>query len=437
MFAFLDAFLEKKFGLTANGTTPKRELIAGFTTFLAMAYITVVNPDILSDAGMDFGAVFVATCIAAAVGTLMMGVIANYPVAMAPGMGQNAFFAYTVVLGMGHTWQQALGAVAMGGFLFVVLSLFPVREWLINAIPRSLKLGISAGIGFFLAIIAFRNGGIVISDMATLVTFGDFMQPQALLMMGGFILIAALTARNVMGAVVIGMLVVTVIGWITGIADFRGVMSMPPSMAPVFMQLEIGNLLDLSMITVILTILLVDIFDTAGTLVGVASQAGMLDAHGKLPRLRQALLADSTATMLGGFIGTSSTTSYIESAAGVQAGGRTGLTAVVTGTLFLLCLFLSPLAQSIPGYATGAALLFVACLMGRSLQHLIWDDITELAPAILTALAMPFGYSISDGIGVGFISYAGIKLVAGKGRDCPTTVYVIALIFALKFAFLD
>jgi AGZA family xanthine/uracil permease-like MFS transporter len=214
-------------------------------------------------------------------------------------------------------------------------------------------------------------------------------------------------------------------------------MSIPPSMAPVFMQLEIGNLFDLSMITVILTILLVDIFDTAGTLVGVASQAGMLDADGKLPRLRQALLADSTATMLGGFIGTSSTTSYIESAAGVQTGGRTGLTAVVTGILFLLCLFFAPLAQSIPGYATGAALLFVACLMARSLEHLVWDDITELAPAVLTALSMPFGYSISDGIGVGFISYAGIKLVAGKGRTCPTTVYVIAVIFALKFAFLD
>jgi AGZA family xanthine/uracil permease-like MFS transporter len=433
MFAYLD----KKFGLTANGTTPKRELIAGLTTFLAMAYITVVNPDILSDTGMDFGAVFVATCIAAAVGTLMMGVIANYPVAMAPGMGQNAFFAYTVVLGMGHTWQQALGAVAMGGFLFILLSLFPVREWLINAIPRSLKLGISAGIGFFLAIIAFGNGGIVIGDPATLVTFGSFIAPPALLTMAGFILIAALTARDVMGAVVIGMMVVTVIGWVLGIADFRGVVSMPPSMAPVFMQLEIGNLLDISMITVILTILLVDIFDTAGTLVGVASQAGMLDAEGKLPRLRQALLADSTATMLGGFIGTSSTTSYIESAAGVQTGGRTGLTSVVTGILFLLCLFFAPLAQSIPGYATGAALLFVACLMARSLQHLQWDDITELAPAILTALAMPFGYSISDGIGVGFISYAGIKLVAGKGRECPTTVYVIALIFALKFAFLD
>lgn len=430
-------FLERRFGLTPNGSTIKREAVAGLTTFLAMAYITVVNPGILSDAGMDFGAVFVATCIAAAVGTLMMGIIANYPVAMAPGMGQNAFFAYTVVLGMGHTWQEALGAVAIGGMLFVVLSLFPVREWLINAIPRSLKLGISAGIGFFLAIIAFANGGIVIGDPATLVTFGDFLAPPALLMMCGFVLIAALTAKGVMGAVVIGMLVVTVAGWLLGIAEFHGVLSMPPSMAPVFMQLEVGNLLDLSMITVILTILLVDIFDTAGTLVGVASQAGMLDEQGRLPRLRQALLADSTATMLGGFIGTSSTTSYIESAAGVETGGRTGLTSVVTGMLFLLCLFFAPLAQSIPGYATGAALLFVACLMARSLQHLVWDDITELAPAVLTAISMPLGYSISDGIGVGFISYAAIKLVAGKRRECPTTVFVIALIFALKFAFLD
>lgn len=430
-------FLDRKFAPGSNGSSIKRELIAGLTTFLAMAYITVVNPGILSEAGMDFGAVFVATCIAAAVGTLMMGLIANYPVAMAPGMGQNAFFTYTVVLGMGHTWQQALGAVAIGGFLFVLLSLFPVREWLINAIPRSLKLGISAGIGFFLAIIAFANGGIVIGDPATLVTFGDLLSPPALLLMTGFVIIAALTAQGVTGAVVIGMLAVTVIGWLLGIAEFHGVLSLPPSMAPVFMQLEVGNLLDLSMVTVILTILLVDIFDTAGTLVGVASQAGMLDSQGRLPRLRQALLADSTATMLGGFIGTSSTTSYIESAAGVEAGGRTGLTAVVTGVLFLLCLFFAPLAQSIPGYATGAALLFVACLMARSLQHLAWDDITELAPAVLTAVAMPLGYSISDGIGVGFISYAAIKVLAGKGRECPATVFVIALIFALKFAFLD
>lgn len=433
----MNAFLERYFSLSASGTTVRRELLAGLTTFLAMAYITVVNPAILSDAGMDFGAVFVATCIAAAIGTVMMGVIANYPVAMAPGMGQNAFFAYTVVLGMGHTWQQALGAVTVAGVLFIAMSLLPIREWLINAIPRSLKLGICAGIGFFLGLIAFSNGGIVIGDPATLVALGDLTAGPALLMFGGFIMIAALTARGITGGVVIGMLTVTVIGWLTGLAEFQGVMSMPPSIAPVFLQLDIGNLLELSMITVVLTILLVDIFDTAGTLVGVASQAGMLDAQGRLPRLRLALLADSTATMLGGLIGTSSTTSYIESAAGVESGGRTGLTSVITGLLFILCLFFAPLAQSIPGYATGAALLFVACLMARALERLQWDDITETAPAILTALAMPFGYSISDGIGVGFISYAGIKLVAGKGRECPSTVLVIATVFALKFAFLD
>ncbi|MES2606083.1 MAG: NCS2 family permease, partial [Pseudomonadota bacterium] len=238
----MKAWLEQKFLLTAAGTTIKREVVAGLTTFLAMAYITVVNPDILSDAGMDFGAVFVATCLTAAIGTLIMGVVANYPVAMAPGMGQNAFFAYTVVLGMGHSWQEALGAVFIAGLLFIALSLLPVREWLINSIPRSLKLGISAGIGFFLGLIAFANGGIVIGDPATLVGFGDFLAPPALLMMAGFILIAALTARNIMGAVVIGMLVVTVIGWFTGIAGFTGVMSAPPSLAPVFLQLEIGNL---------------------------------------------------------------------------------------------------------------------------------------------------------------------------------------------------
>lgn len=431
----MNAFLDRWFSLSHNGTTVRRELMAGLTTFLAMAYITVVNPSILSEAGMDFGAVFVATCLAAALGTLVMGLYANYPVAQAPGMGQNAFFTYSIVLGLGVAWQTALGAVFISGVIFIGLSVLPIREWLINAIPRSLKLGISAGIGLFLGIIALTGSGIVVANPATIVSLGDLTSSNALLLLAGFILIAALSARRVMGAVVIGMLVVTVIGWLSGSADFYGVASAPPSMTTL-LQLDIAGAFNVSMITVILTLLLVDVFDTAGTLVGVANRAGMLDEQGRLPRLRRALLADSGATTVGALLGTSSTTSFIESAAGVEAGGRTGLTAVTTAGLFLACLFVAPLAQSVPAFATGAALLFVACIMARALEHLDWENITESAPAVVTALAVPLTYSIADGIGLGFITYAAIKLLSGRPGQCPAAVYVVALVFVIKFGFL-
>jgi len=428
-------WLNTFFQLHENGTSIQRELIAGFTTFLAMAYITVVNPAILSEAGMDFGAVFVATCLAAALGSMAMGIIANYPIALAPGMGQNAFFAFGICIGMGHSWQVALGAVFVSGVLFVIISVLPVREWLINSIPRSLKLGMASGIGFFLAIIALSGGQVVVDNPATLVSFGNLAKPEPVLLMIGFVLIAALTARKVVGAVVIGILTVTIIAWASGLAEFKGVTSLPPS-ASALLELDIAGALNVSMLTVILTLLLIDVFDTAGTLVGVATRANMLDADGKLPRLRKALLADSSATAAGALLGTSSTTSYVESAAGVEAGGRTGLTAVVTGVLFLLCLFISPLAQSIPAFATGAALLFVACIMVRSLADLEWNDITETAPAVVAAISMPLSYSIADGIGLGFITYCAIKLCAGRARECPAAVYVIAAVFALKFALL-
>lgn len=431
----MNAFLDRYFGLSNSGTNIRRELMAGLTTFLAMAYITVVNPGILAEAGMDFGAVFVATCLAAALGTLVMGLYANYPVGQAPGMGQNAFFTYSIVLGLGVAWQTALGAVFISGVIFIGLSILPIREWLINAIPYSLKLGISAGIGLFLGIIALSGSGIVVANPATIVSLGDLTSPSALLLLGGFFIIAALSARRVMGAVVLGMLVVTLIGWISGSADFHGVVSTPPSMTTL-LQLDIAGAFSVSMITVILTLLLVDVFDTAGTLVGVAGRAGMLDEQGRLPRLQRALLADSGATTAGALLGTSSTTSFIESAAGVEAGGRTGLTAVTTAALFLACLFLAPLAQSVPAFATGAALLFVACIMARALEHLDWNDITESAPAIVTAIAVPLTYSIADGIGLGFISYAAIKLLSGKPQQCPPAVYVVALVFMLKFSLL-
>jgi AGZA family xanthine/uracil permease-like MFS transporter len=428
--------LSKFFKLDEHGTSVRVESMSGLTTFLAMAYITVVNPSILSQAGMDFGAVFVATCIAAAFGTIVMGLYANYPIAQAPGMAQNAFFTFGVVLGMGHNWQTALGAVFISGVIFVVLSVLPVREWLINAIPRNLKLGMAAGIGLFLGFIALKNAGIVVDHPATLVGLGELTRFEPMACIAAFVVIAALSARKVRGAVIIGILGAALVGWISGNVEFGGFVAMPPSPAPVLMQLDIAAALQWSMVTVILSMLIVDVFDTAGTLVGVATRAKLIDDDGKLPRLRRALLSDSTATIVGAVAGTSSTTSYIESAAGVEAGGRTGLTAVVCGLLFLGCLFFAPLAQSVPAYATAAALLFVACIMARSLADIDWSDITESAPAVVTAVAMPLSFSIADGIGLGFICYILIKIISGNARDCSIAAYCIAAIFALKYAFL-
>ena len=429
-------FLQRRFALAAHGATWQREVVAGVTTFLAMVYIVVVNPSVLADAGMDFGAVFVATCLAAALGTLAMGLAANYPVALAPGMGQNAFFTYTVVVGMGTDWRTALGAVFLSGVAFLLLSVWRVREWLINAIGRNLKLGICAGVGFFIALIALKNAGIVVDNPATLVAIGPLASfgPMAALL--GFAAIAALMARRLPGAIIIGMLTVTVAGWVAGEAEFHGVLSLPPSPLPVLAQLDIVGALQLSLVAVIVSFLIVDVFDTAGTLVGVATRGGLLGPDGRLPRLRGALLADSGATVAGAVLGTSSTTSYIESAAGVESGGRTGLTAVVVAGLFLLCLLFAPLAQSVPSYATSAALLLVATLMARGLADVEWDDITEAAPAAVTAIAVPLTFSVADGIGIGFIAYAAIKLLAGRPRQCPPAIYVVAAVFALKFGFL-
>lgn len=429
-------FLNDYFDLAGRGTTVSRELNAGLTTFLAMAYITVVNPLILSDAGMDFGAVFVATCTAAAFGCLVMGLLANYPVGLAPGMGQNAFFTYAVVIGSGQPWQAALGAVFISGILFVLISLSPLRAWLINSIPRNLKLGMAAGIGFFLAFIALKNAGVVVPSTATFITLGDLKSFAAVMALLGFFAITAMAARGIRSAVIIGMGVISLIAWFSGQANFVGVIAAPPSMQPVFMQLDIVQALDISMLSIILTLLLVDLFDTAGTLVAVATRAKMVDAEGRLPRLNRALIADSSATVVGALMGTSSTTSYVESAAGVESGGRTGLTAVVIGALFLLCLLFAPLAQSIPAYAAAAALLFVSGSMAQSLLGIDWEDITEATPAIITALMMPFSFSIADGIGIGFISFVIIKATAGRYREIPAAIIFIAAVFAAKFAFI-
>ncbi len=425
--------LERLFALKANRTTIGTEVLAGATTFLTMAYIIFVNPAILADAGMDRGAVFVATCVAAAIGSAVMGLWANYPIALAPGMGLNAYFTYSVVLGMGQTWQVALGAVFISGVLFLVLALTRVREAIINAIPTSLKLAISAGIGLFLGIIALKNAGLITAHPATLVTLGDVTQPPALLAAGGFIAMVALDARKVPGAILLAILGTTAAGMLLGVTPFAGVVSAPPSLAPTFMQMDVAGAVHLGLVAIVFAFLFVDLFDNAGTLIGLAHRAGMLDHKGRLPRIGRALMADSVAAMASGVVGTSTTTSYIESAAGIKAGGRTGLTAVVVALLFLAALAFSPLAASVPGYATAPALLFVACLMARGLADIGWDDMTEAVPAVVTALAMPLTFSIAHGISFGFITYVGIKLLAGRVRDINPTVAVLALAFILKY----
>ena len=428
--------LEQYFRLSENGTSVRREIIAGITTFLTLAYIIFVNPAILSDAGMDHGAVFVATCLAAAVGTAVMGLYANYPVALAPGMGLNAYFTYGVVLGMGYTWQVGLGAVFISGVLFLILSVLPVREWIINAIPRSLKIAISAGIGLFLAIIAMKNAGIVVDHPATLVGLGDLSSWPPILAAAGFCIIAGLTALRVTGAIIIAILGVTAVGVLLGVSEGGGIVSMPPSLAPTFLQMDLAGAFNVGLVSIVFAFLFVDLFDTAGTLVGLAHRAGMLDSEGKLPRLKKALMADSTATVAGAMFGTSTTTSYIESAAGMNAGGRTGLTAVVVAVLFVAALFFAPLAGIVPAYATAPALLFVACLMVRGLAEIDWDDITDVAPCVITAIAMPLTFSIATGIGFGFISYAVIKTLSGRVGEVGIAVWVLAALFVVKFAIL-
>jgi len=401
-----------------------------------MAYIIFVNPAILSDAGMDFGGVFVATCLAAAIGTAIMGFWANYPIAMAPGMGLNAFFTYGVVLGMGYAWQVALGMVFVSGIVFVIISVLPVREWIINSIPRSLKMATAAGIGLFLGIIAMKNAGIVVDNPATLVGLGDVTQWTVILAIIGFIVIAALDAMKVPGAIILGILLVTVIGIILGVSEFKGIADVPPDPGTVMFQLQMPDLLNLAIVGIVFAFLFTDLFDTTGTLIGVAHRAGLLDKDGKLPRLQRALVADSTATVIGAAAGTSPVTCYIESASGVRAGGRTGLTAVVVAVLFLLALFLSPLADTIPAYATAPALLFVACLMAQGITEVDWEDVTEYVPAVVLAMTMPFTFSITDGLAFGFISYAAIKLLSGRFGEAKPAVLVLAALFIAKYAWL-
>ncbi|MDB2386534.1 NCS2 family permease [Shewanella sp.] len=427
--------LEKLFKLKENQTSLKQEVVAGLTTFLTMAYIIFVNPMMLADAGMDHGAVFVATCLAAAIGCLIMGIIANYPIALAPGMGLNAFFTYTVVGEMGYSWETALGAVFLSGVCFLILSLVRIREWIINSIPLSLRIGIAAGIGLFLALIGLKSAGIVVANPDTLVTMGDVTAFPAVMAAVGFFLIIAMVNRGMRSAVIVSILAVTGLGLAFGEIQYQGLVSMPPSVMPTFMKMDLSGVFEISMLSVVFAFLFVDLFDTSGTLVAVAQRGGFLDDKGKMPRLNRALTADSTATIAGAMLGTSTTTSYIESTAGVSAGGRTGLTAVVVGLLFLGSLFISPLAGMVPAYATAGTLFYVAILMMSGLVHVEWEDITEAAPVVVVCLLMPLTFSIATGIAMGFIAYAMIKLMSGRYRDLRPGVVILALLFIAKFVY--
>ncbi|WP_448953138.1 NCS2 family permease [Labrys neptuniae] len=426
--------LEAFFKLKEKGTSVRTEVIAGITTFLTMAYIIFVNPQILSTTGMDHGAVFVATCVAAALGSLVMGVVAKWPIGMAPGMGLNAFFAFTVVAALHFTWQQALGAVFISGMIFLILTVTGVRRWLIDGIPHSMRSAVAAGIGMFLGLIALKSSGIIVASPATFVTLGPLNQVGTLLAILGFFIIAALDTLKVRGAILIGILVVTALSIALGASPFGGVISLPPSILPTFLQLDIMGALHAGIVHVILVFVLVEVFDATGTLIGVAKRAGLIK-EGEPNNLGRALLADSTAIAAGSLLGTSSTTAYVESVSGVQAGGRTGLTAIVVGLLFLGSLFFAPLAGSVPVYATAPALLYVACLMMRELLEVDWNDITEAAPAALTALMMPFTYSIANGLAFGFISYCALKTLSGRPGEVHPATWLVAALFVVRFAF--
>ncbi len=432
-----NGILEKFFKIKAHGSSVKNELVGGVTTFATMAYIIFVNPQIMAASGMDAGAVFVATCIGAAIGCLLMGLFANWPVGLAPGMGLNAFFSFTVVSEMGYSWEVALGAVFISGILFVGMSFYKVRQWIIESIPESLRYSMTAGVGLFLGLIGLKTAGIVVENPATLVSLGDFTKPEALLAAIAFLIIAVLSERKVFGAVLIGILSVTLVGMMLGLVHYDGFFAAPPSLAPTFMAMDIAGALNVSMISVILAFLFVNMFNTAGNLMGVAERANLTNPEtGKIEGLSKALKADSISSVAGACVGCPPVTSYVESAAGVAAGARTGLSAIVVGVLFLAAIFLSPLAGMIPAYATSGALIYVAFVMMSSMQHVDWKDFTNGAPAAITALMMPLTFSIANGIALGFITYTVLKLATGKTKDVSISMYFLAAIFIAKLVFI-
>jgi AGZA family xanthine/uracil permease-like MFS transporter len=435
MFKSLSESVSNFFNVTKQGSSVKTEVMAGVATFLTMAYITVVNPAILSTegTGMEFGAVFTATIIAAVVGTLIMGLWANWPVALAPGMGLNAFFAFGVVFGMGYTYQQALAAVFIAGLVFIALSLTPARKYIINSIPRSMKLGVGAGIGLFLAIIGLKNAGVVVDNPATLVGLGDISSWPVLLAGLGFAIMAIADKRGIPGAIIIGIIATSIIAWIFGISEIGGVVGSIPNPSHAF-SLDFSLIATAGFIGTAFAFLFVDFFDTAGTLTSVANLTDKVNKNGEVEGIDRALLADSVATSVGALAGTSNTTSYIESGAGIKEGGKTGLTAVTVAVLFALCLFFAPLAQSIPAFATAPALVFIATYFLRNLKDIEWDDVSEYAPAVLAAIIMPLTFSIAYGIALGFIAHVVIKAVSGKHADLNSGSIAIAAVSVLYFA---
>jgi|TARA_B110000879_G_scaffold75579_1_gene105414 AGZA family xanthine/uracil permease-like MFS transporter len=432
----MNRFLESLFKLQANGTNVGTEVLAGCTTFITMVYIIFVNPQMMAASGMDQGASFVGTCLAAAIACFVMGFYANWPVGMAPGMGLNAFFTYTVVGEMGYSWQIALGAVFLAGIIFVVMSVTRLRRWMLDSISLNLRIAMGAGVGLFIGFIGLKSGGIIIANGATYLSLGDFTQPQTLLAGLSFLSIAILSIRRVPGAIIIGILGITCTAIAMDLVQFNGLVAPPPSLAPTLMQLDIIGAFDVAMISVIIAFLFVNLFDTAGTLLGVANRAGLIDQKGNAKNLDRALKADSSSSVLGAFLGCPPVTSYVESSAGVEAGGRTGLTAVVVGSLFLLAIFFSPLAAIVPAYATAGALIYVAILMLSGMEALDWSDMTEILPALVTIIMIPLSFSIANGIALGFITYVAVKFFAGKRADITLGAWFLAIIFLAKFTFL-
>lgn len=430
-------FLQKAFGFDKSKNSVRTEIVAGITTFLTMAYILAVNPSIFSALdGMPNGAVFTATALAAIIGTLVMSIYAKKPFGLAPGMGLNAFFVFTVCLGMGYSWQFALTAIFIEGIIFIILSITKVREMIVNAIPKTLKNAIGAGIGLYIAFIGLQNAGIIVNDDSTLVTLGSFKSANSVLFIVGIILTAVLVILKVKGGILIGMLATTLIGIPMGITSFNGVVSLPDSVAPIFMKFEWSQILSLDMLIVVLTFLFIDMFDTIGTVVGVSVKSGMVDEEGHVDKVNEILIADAVATTAGACIGSSTTTTYIESAAGVAEGGRTGLTSFVIAACFAVALLFSPIFLAIPSAATGAVLVIVGVMMMSPIKNIEWDDYREAVPAFLTAVMMPLSYSIAHGIMLGMITYVALHACTGKIKEITPTMWVLAILFVLRYIFM-
>ena len=428
--------LDSVFKLNVNGTNIKKEVLAGFTTFITMSYIIFVNPQIMSTTGMDFGAIFVGTCLAASIACFIMGFVANWPIGLAPGMGLNAFFTYSVVGEMGYSWETALGAVFLSGILFFIMSATPLRKWMIDSIPTNLRIAMASGVGFFIGFIGLKNGGIIVANDATFLSLGDFSNVETLLSVLGFLLIAILTIRNIKGSIIISILIITLLSLTLGLVEFDGVISYPPSLSPVFLHLDIIGAIDVTMISVIASFLFVNLFDTTGTLFGVATRANFIDEKGNITNLDKALKCDSSTSIIGTFFGCAPVTSYVESSSGIEAGGRTGLTAITIGFLFLFSIFLSPLASIVPSYATSGALIYVSFLILSGLQKLDWVDLSELIPSLIIIVMIPLTFSIADGISLGFIAFIVMKIASGNIKSISSGSWFLTLIFVSKFIFL-